>query len=104
MFEIRWRDPEIRRREAAMAMSSNPLRSTKKSAQIDMIFSPTEYHDISAAWASLVGLPRLFHRLCGRLAARLAESLWPQNSVSKVAVWHVTTPISNGPWGWNLTL
>jgi hypothetical protein len=29
MFEIRWRDPAIRRRETAMAMSSNPLSSTK---------------------------------------------------------------------------
>jgi hypothetical protein len=42
MFEIRWRDPEIRRREAAMAMSSNPLRSTKKSAQIEVISCAAE--------------------------------------------------------------
>jgi hypothetical protein len=26
-FEIRWRNPAIRRRETAMAISSNPLRS-----------------------------------------------------------------------------
>ncbi len=36
--------------------------------------------------AAAVGLPSQFHRLCGSLAARGVENLWPQNSVSKVAV------------------
>jgi hypothetical protein len=41
--------------------------------------------------ASVVGLPSLFHRLCGSLEAPGVESLWPQNSVSKVAVCDVAT-------------
>jgi len=32
-----WRNPSLQSRQAAMAISSNPLRSTKQSAQIDVI-------------------------------------------------------------------
>jgi hypothetical protein len=42
---------------------------------------------------AVVGLPSLFHRLCGSLAAGAVESLWPQNSVSKVAVCHMPTAL-----------
>jgi hypothetical protein len=36
-FEIHQRNSSIRSRKAAMAISSNPLRSTRKSAQTDVI-------------------------------------------------------------------
>jgi hypothetical protein len=43
MFEIRWRDPAIRRRETAMAIGSNPLRSTTKSARASPVVIATNY-------------------------------------------------------------
>jgi hypothetical protein len=74
-----------------MTISSNPLRSTRKSTQTDVISQSPDKHYISVACAPVVGLPSSFHRLCGSLATRRVENLWPQNSVSKVAVCHVPT-------------
>src|SRR5271169_6451149 len=69
-FEIHQRNSSIRSRKAAMAISSNPQNS------------PT-FPRLAAA---SVGLLSLFGRLRAPLAARAAESLWPQISVSRVAV------------------
>jgi hypothetical protein len=59
--------------------------------QTDVISQPPEWYDISAAWVGSVGLPSLFHGLCGSLGTREVESLWPQNPVSKVAACRVPT-------------
>jgi hypothetical protein len=63
--------------------------ATRKSTQTDVISQSPDKHYISVACAPVVGLPSSFHRLCGSLATRRVENLWPQNSVSKVAVCHV---------------
>jgi hypothetical protein len=48
----------------------------------------TTFPRLAAAAVSLLGL---FDRLRDSLSARAVESLWPQNSVSKVAVCHMST-------------
>jgi len=83
-----------------MSSCPRPPRSPRKSTRFPPPQNSTTFPRLAAAAVSLLGL---FDRLRGSLAACAVESLWPQISVSKVAVCHMSTaPDFERPLGSNL--
>jgi hypothetical protein len=67
--------------------------ATKESAQIGVISKSTDLHDISAACGGSSGSAKSIPACLRLIGGAWVESLWPQNSVSKVAVRHLPTAL-----------